>query len=281
MSIEFSNVSYIYNKDMPNPTYALKNIAFTLETERSLGIIGHTGSGKSTLVQLINGLIKPTEGYIKVNGKDYNLDKKSKIGLRKEVGLVFQYPEYQLFEESVYKVIYYGPKNQGKTEEEIDMIVKEVMSLMDLDFEEFSNKSPFELSGGQKRKVAIAGVIAMKPKILILDEPTAGLDPKASSDLIKLLINLKNKMQIIMVSHSMDDIFELCDDVLVLEALKIYMYGDKFDIFSKKEDLLKVSLDIPQKMDLLVELDKRGYSVDYKDQDIFNQLLRILRSRDA
>ena len=281
MSIEFSNVSYIYNKDMPNPTYALKNIAFTLETERSLGIIGHTGSGKSTLVQLINGLIKPTEGYIKVNGKDYNLDKKSKIGLRKEVGLVFQYPEYQLFEESVYKDISYGPKNQGKTEEEIDMIVKEVMSLMDLDFEEFSNKSPFELSGGQKRKVAIAGVIAMKPKILILDEPTAGLDPKASSDLIKLLINLKNKMQIIMVSHSMDDIFELCDDVLVLEALKIYMYGDKFDIFSKKEDLLKVSLDIPQKMDLLVELDKRGYSVDYKDQDIFNQLLRILRSRDA
>ncbi len=281
MSIEFSNVSYIYNKDMPNPTYALKNITFTLETERSLGIIGHTGSGKSTLVQLINGLIKPTEGYIKVNGKDYNLDKKSKIGLRKEVGLVFQYPEYQLFEESVYKDISYGPKNQGKTEEEIDMIVKEVMSLMDLDFEEFSNKSPFELSGGQKRKVAIAGVIAMKPKILILDEPTAGLDPKASSDLIKLLINLKNKMQIIMVSHSMDDIFELCDDVLVLEALKIYMYGDKFDIFSKKEDLLKVSLDIPQKMDLLVELDKRGYSVDYKDQDIFNQLLRILRSRDA
>lgn len=252
MSIKIEELTYIYNKGLPDEQKALDNVTFDLEDNRIMGVIGHTGSGKSTLVQHLNGLIKATSGKIFVDDMEVTDPKTNLIDVRRNVGLVFQYPEYQLFEETVEKDVAFGPKNLGLDEEEIKKRVEEALFLVGLDYDFIKERSPFELSGGQKRRVAIAGVIAMKPKVLILDEPTAGLDPSAHEEVLKMIKNIHEKQKniIIFVSHNMDDIARLSDKVLVLDKGKVFLFGTPREVFSKRDRLLKVGLEVPFASDL-------------------------------
>ena len=264
MSIQVKNLTHIYEKGMPNESVALENISFEVEDGSFLGVIGHTGSGKSTLLQHLNGLLKPTEGTIVIGGVDITAPDVKMVDIRKRIGLVFQYPEYQLFEETVAKDVAFGPKNLGLSQEEIDERVKEAIELVGLDYEAIKDRSPFELSGGQKRRVAIAGVVAMRPEVLILDEPTAGLDPKAHKDVLKMIETVHEKTGniIILVSHNMADIARMSDKVLVIDSGNMVMMGTPKDVFSKREVLSNVGLDLPPITQLTENLRQRGIGIE-------------------
>lgn len=248
---------------MPTESLALDNISFEVEDGQLFGIIGHTGSGKSTLLQHLNGLLKPDEGRIHIGGVDITEPGISMTEIRKRIGLVFQYPEYQLFEETVAKDVVFGPKNLGLSEEEAEERVKEALELVGLDYEIFKDRSPFDLSGGQKRRVAIAGVIAMRPEVLILDEPTAGLDPKAHKDVLKMVkeVHRRTGNITILVSHNMADIARLSDKVLVIDSGKVVTVGTPKEVFSHRKELADVGLDLPPITQLTEALRERGMSI--------------------
>ena len=247
MSISVKNLNYIYNPGMPGETVALSDVSFDVADGTILGIIGHTGSGKSTLLQHLNGLIKPTSGEVYIDGECITDGKTKMTDIRRKVGLVFQYPEYQLFEETVGKDVAFGPKNLGLDEEEQEARVKRAIGLVGLDYEEIKDLSPFELSGGMKRRVAIAGVIAMDPKILILDEPTAGLDPSAHREILAMVRRIHDEMGIILifVSHNMGDIAEMSDRVMVMSGGKVALEGTPAEVFSHSEKLAEMGLGVP------------------------------------
>ena len=247
MSISVKNLNYIYNPGMPGETVALSDVSFDVADGTVLGIIGHTGSGKSTLLQHLNGLIKPTSGDVYIDGECITDGKTKMTDIRRKVGLVFQYPEYQLFEETVSKDVAFGPKNLGLDEEEQEARVKKAIGLVGLDYDEIKDVSPFELSGGMKRRVAIAGVIAMDPKILILDEPTAGLDPSAHRDILAMVKRIHDEMGIILifVSHNMADIAEMSDRVMVMSDGKVALEGTPAEVFSQGDKLSAMGLSVP------------------------------------
>ncbi len=258
MSISVRNLNYIYNPGMPGETVALSDVSFDVADGTILGIIGHTGSGKSTLLQHLNGLIKPTSGEIFIDGECITDGKAKMTDIRRKVGLVFQYPEYQLFEETVRKDVAFGPKNLGLSEEEQEERVKKAIGLVGLDYEEIRDLSPFELSGGMKRRAAIAGVIAMDPKILILDEPTAGLDPSAHRDILTMVRRIHDEMGIILifVSHNMADIAEMSDRVMVMSEGKVALEGTPAEVFSNGGRLSAMGLGVPPAREI-AELTKR------------------------
>ena len=264
MSIQVKNLKHIYEKGMPNESVALEDISFEVDDGEFLGIIGHTGSGKSTLLQHLNGLLKPDEGKIIIGGVDITADDVSMVEIRKRIGLVFQYPEYQLFEETVAKDVAFGPKNLGLSQEEIDSRVKEAVTMVGLDYDQIKDRSPFELSGGQKRRVAIAGVIAMGPEVLILDEPTAGLDPKAHKDILSMIeeVHRLTGNITILVSHNMADVARLSDKILVIDRGHLVVCGTPKEVFSQTEELEKVGLDLPPITRLTEELRKRGMKIE-------------------
>ena len=262
--IQFENVNYIYGVGTTFEKQALKNICFTVESGSFIGLIGHTGSGKSTLIQHMNGLIRPTSGKIYFHDEDITADGYKKKELRSKVGIVFQYPEYQLFEETVFKDVAFGPKNIGLADEELEDRVREAIELVGLDYEQIKDKSPFDLSGGQKRRVAIAGVIAMKPKVLILDEPTAGLDPKAHRDVLDMIIRVhehENNITI-MVSHNMEDIASMCDKVIVMDRAHAVMEGTPEEVFARRAELKQMGLAAPPVTELIDMLNDRGFKLD-------------------
>ena len=259
MPIIAQNVSYTYGKGTPFEKKALDNISFTIEDGDFIALIGHTGSGKSTLIQLLNGLLKPDDGSVFVNGANLSDSKTDLKKIRSTVGIVFQYPEYQLFEETVYKDIAYGPANFGKTPEEIAIIIDDVLPLVGLDADVLQ-KSPFELSGGQKRRVAIAGVLAMEPGVLILDEPTAGLDPEGRNDLLMAIKNLHDKTgtTVILVSHSMEDVANTVEKVMVISDSHLLSFGSVADVFKDSEAMKSIGLNVPQVTRVVNHLKQKG-----------------------
>ena len=261
--LQVQNLNYIYSAGTPFEHQALHDVSFSVNRGEFIGIIGHTGSGKSTLMQQLNGLLKPTSGKILLDGKDIWSDKKLTRQARFRVGLVFQYPEYQLFEETVYKDIAFGPKNMGLKAEEIDRRVREAAVIVGLT-EAQLEVSPFDLSGGQKRRVAIAGVIAMEPEVLILDEPTAGLDPVGREEILKNIEDYRRKHNatIMMVSHSMDDVARLTDRLLVMNGSHLAMDGTPAEVFTRAEELVEMGLNIPQVTRVFLELKKMGAPVE-------------------
>lgn len=263
MSIVVSNLNFIYSPNTPFETVALKNVSFEIKTGEFVALIGHTGSGKSTLIQQLNGLIKPTSGSIVINGVDITNQNAKLTEVRRKVGLVFQYPEYQLFDETVQKDIAFGPKNMGLSDEEINKRVKTSMDLVGMSFEKYKDKSPFELSGGQKRRVAIAGVLAMSPEVLILDEPAAGLDPKAKNEILGNIkkIHAKTNNTIILVSHCMSDVSEIADRLLVMNKGQIEYFDTPVNVFKNEERLKEIGLDVPDAIKLKNILNKCGYSI--------------------
>lgn len=263
MSIQVKNLKHIYEKGMPTESVALEDVSFEVEDGELLGIIGHTGSGKSTLLQHLNGLLKPDEGTIVIGGVDITAPGVSMVEIRKRIGLVFQYPEYQLFEETVAKDVAFGPRNLGLADSEIEERVREALELVGLDYEDMKDRSPFELSGGQKRRVAIAGVIAMRPEVLILDEPTAGLDPKAHKDVLKMIEDVHGKTGniTVLVSHNMADIANLSDKVLVIDSGRVVTMGTPEEVFSKRDELSSVGLDLPPITCLTEALRERGFKI--------------------
>lgn len=263
MQIEIKELSHIYSNGTSNEYLALDNINIGIEKGEFIVIIGHTGSGKSTLIQHLNALLKPTKGQIKFEDKDI-FSKDVKLSeIRKKVGLVFQYPEYQLFEETVEKDIAYGPLNLGYSDSEVEKLVKYSLDLVGMSYEEIKDKSPFDLSGGQKRRVAIAGVLAMRPDVLILDEPTAGLDPRGRKEILDNIksINKKENTTIILVSHSMEDAFNYADKVVVLNKGKIEYFDKPRIVFNNYENLKKIGLDIPENLKLKNLLLKNGFKI--------------------
>lgn len=261
--LEIKNLTYTYSAGTPFEHTALDNISFQVNRGEFIGIIGHTGSGKSTLMQQLNGLLKPTAGTVMLDGKDIWSDKKLTRQARFRVGLVFQYPEYQLFEETVYQDIAFGPRNMGLDEKEIDRRVREAAGFVGLSEQQLS-VSPFDLSGGQKRRVAIAGVIAMEPEVLILDEPTAGLDPVGRADILGNIQSYRKAKNatIMMVSHSMEDVARLTDRLLVLNGSKLAMQGPPVEVFANAEQLKQMGLSIPQVTQIFLHLRDLGLKVD-------------------
>ncbi|MDD4436855.1 MAG: energy-coupling factor transporter ATPase [Tissierellia bacterium] len=286
MSIRTENIKYIYSEGTPFRTLALDDVNVTIEKGEFVGIIGHTGSGKSTLIQLFNGLEPPTEGKVEVDGTIVGEDKKKLKLIRQTVGLVFQYPEYQLFEETVAKDVAFGPLNLNLSQKEIDFRVKEALELVGFNYKKIKDASPFELSGGQKRRVAIAGVLAMKPDYLILDEPTAGLDPAGRNEIFHQIRKLheESNFTVVLVSHSMEDIAKLVDRVIVLSKGKIHMQGSPKEIYSQAEELEKIGLGIPQIASIVRELKIRGFNIR---QDILTieeakeEILKEVRRRNV
>lgn len=253
MSIQVNDLEYTYSPGMPGETKALDGVSFEINDGSMCGIIGHTGSGKSTLLQTLDGLIKPSGGSIVLDGVSVTDPKTKLVDVRRKVGIVFQYPEYQLFEETVYEDVAFGPKNLGIEGDELDRTIRESIELVGLNYEKVKDKSPFELSGGQKRRVAIAGVIAMNPSILILDEPTAGLDPTAHRDILNMIrkIHKTRGIIIIFVSHNMGDVADMCDQVLVMDDGKIILDGSPEYVFSQKRTLDEVGLGLPPVTEIL------------------------------
>lgn len=270
MSIKVEHLTHIYDKGMPSESVALDDVSFTAEDGQFIGIIGHTGSGKSTLLQHLNGLLKPDEGTVTVGNVDITQPGISMVEIRKRIGLVFQYPEYQLFEETVAKDVAFGPKNLGLSETEIEERVKEAIELVGLDYETVKERSPFELSGGQKRRVAIAGVVAMRPEVLILDEPTAGLDPKAHKDVLNMVeeVHRRTGNITIFVSHNMADIARLSDKILVIHSGKLVTKGSPKEVFSQKETLRSVGLDLPPVTEFTEGLRERGINLSATILDV-------------
>lgn len=273
MSIVIEHLNYVYMQGGPYETKALDDVSLTIHDGEFVGLIGHTGSGKSTLVQHLNGLILPTSGQITVDGMDLADKNTDKRAIRRRVGLVFQYPENQLFEETVAKDIAFGPKNLGLDEAEIDRRVRTAMRRVALDYDKLSQRSVFELSGGQMRRVAIAGVLAMEPQTLVLDEPCAGLDPKGREEILGLISDLHRESgaTIVMVSHSMDDVAALAERVIVMNHGKVAMDGAPREVFSRGEELRAIGLDVPQAVELAQKLREKGFGVPegiYKIEEV-------------
>ena len=260
--LEVKNLTYIYSAGTPFEHKALDNVSFSVHRGEFIGIIGHTGSGKSTLMQQLNGLLKPTSGSVLLDGRDIWADKQQTRQARFRVGLVFQYPEYQMFEETVYRDIAFGPKNMGLSQEEIQRRVLEAAGFVGITQQQLQ-VSPFDLSGGQKRRVAIAGVIAMEPEVLILDEPTAGLDPVGRAEILQNIENYRKAKNatVMMVSHSMEDVARLTDRLLVMNGSKLAMDGPPQEIFSHAQELLDMGLSIPQVTQVFLHLQKMGLDV--------------------
>ena len=259
MSIIVRHLTHIYSKGLPGETVALDDVSFEVADGECIGIIGHTGSGKSTLLQHMNGLLKPHSGEIIVSDMNIGDGSVKKVDISKNVGLVFQYPEYQLFEETVAKDVAFGPRNLGVSEDEISSIVRESIELLGLDYDAVAEKSPFELSGGQKRRVAIAGVLAMKPKVLILDEPTAGLDPASKRDMLEVIKRLRQERNLIVVfvSHNMKDIAELSDRIIVMNGGKLVMNGSPKEVFARASELKSMGLSVPPVTEILYEVSEK------------------------
>ena len=259
MSIIVRHLTHIYSKGIPGETVALDDVSFEIASGECIGIIGHTGSGKSTLLQHMNGLLKPHSGEIIVSDMNIGDGSVKKVDISKNVGLVFQYPEYQLFEETVAKDVAFGPRNLGVPEDEIPGIVRESIELLGLDYDAVAEKSPFELSGGQKRRVAIAGVLAMKPKVLILDEPTAGLDPASKRDMLEVIKRLRQERNLIVVfvSHNMKDIAELSDRIIVMNGGKLVMNGSPKEVFARASELKSMGLSVPPVTEILYEVSEK------------------------
>ena len=268
MSIIIENLTHVYMPKTPFETIALDNVNLELEEGKFYALIGHTGSGKSTLIQHLNGLLKPTSGKIIIDGMDITDKKTVMSDVRKKVGLVFQYPEYQLLEETIAKDIAFGPKNLGLSDEEVSIRVKRAMDMVGLDYEKFKDLSPFEISGGQKRRVAIAGVVAMEPKVLILDEPIAGLDPRGRDAILQQikLLHEEYKHTVILVTHSMEDVADVAEEVIVMSDAKIMMKGTPREVFTKIDLLEEVGLGAPQITYLMRALKEKGIPVR---EDIF------------
>ncbi len=264
MAIQVRNLSHVYSKGLPFETEALQNISFDIYDNELIGIIGHTGSGKSTLLQILDGLLKPTSGSVKVGGEEITDKTDQARSIRKKIGLVFQYPEYQLFEQTVALDVAFGPKNLKLEKQEIDARVKAAIELVGLDYEAIKDRSPFELSGGQKRRVAIAGVIAMKPQVLILDEPTAGLDPKSHSDILEMIqkIHAAEKNITIFVSHNMKDIAQISDRVMVIDSGKQILMDTPQNVFAQRDRLKGVGLSVPPAVDLMYMLREKGIDIN-------------------
>lgn len=261
MPIEISGLSHTYMRGTPFEALALDNVSFSVADGEFVGVIGHTGSGKSTLINHLNALIRPDTGSVVINGVDTASENADLAAVRRSVGLVFQYPEYQLFEESVEKDIAFGPKNLGLSESEISERVKEAMALVGLDAA-LAASSPFELSGGQKRRVAIAGVLAMRPQILVLDEPAAGLDPAGRTDMLKLVKSLHDSGRtVIMVSHSMEDVGRMCDRLIVLDHGRVAFDDVPYRVFSHPDELQTIGLDVPQSVRLAIALREKGFDI--------------------
>lgn len=279
MPVKVENLTHVYMKDSVFEHVAIDNISFEIQDGEFVGLIGHTGSGKSTLIQHLNGLLKPSSGKVFVDGAELNSKEVNMKKIRQKVGLVFQYPEYQLFEETVYKDVAFGPHNLGLNEDEVDKRVRKAIDLVGLDFDNINNISPFELSGGQKRRVAIAGVLAMEPRVLILDEPAAGLDPKGRDEILGGIKTLheKEKITVVLVSHSMEDIANLVDKVLVMNKGKIAFFDTPRNVFKKAEILETIGLGVPQVTHLVRELRKKGFEIPdcINIDEAKNELLKL------
>ena len=283
--LQIQHLAHTYGIGTPFQRSAVEDMSFDVYEGEFLGVIGHTGSGKSTLIQHLNGLLKPTEGQILLGGRDIWAEPKKIRQVRFRVGLVFQYPEYQLFEETVYKDIAFGPSNQGKTGDELDHCVREAARLVGIRDDQM-DKSPFELSGGQKRRVALAGVLAMEPEVLILDEPTAGLDPAGRENLMANIRDYhRNKgSTVVLVSHSMDEIARNVDRILVLKNAHILMEGTPQQVFARGEELLSAGLDVPQVTRVAMALRARGLNVDpavYTVEALERELLALRKGGAA
>lgn len=283
--LEVKNLSHIYSQGTPFEKVAIDNINLKIEKGEFIGLVGHTGSGKSTFIQHLNGLLKPTSGEVYVQGKSISGARMNLVEVRQKVGLVFQYPEHQLFEETVEKDIAFGPMNLGLTNDEIEVRVKDAMRSVGLSYEEYKDSSPFELSGGQKRRVAIAGVLAMEPEILILDEPTAGLDPMGSREILEEIVNIykEREITIVLVSHNMEDVAKYTSRMVVMSAGKVVMDGSPRELFSKEEELKSYGLAVPQIRSLLNQLKDKGLNVNVDAitvDEAFVNIKEYLRERE-
>ncbi|MGN0777663.1 MAG: energy-coupling factor transporter ATPase [Aristaeellaceae bacterium] len=280
MPIEVRHLTHTYSEGSAFQAIAIRDVNLTIEDGEFIAVIGHTGSGKSTLVQHLNGLLKPTEGQILVDGEDMFGEGVNKRSIRQKVGLVFQYPEYQLFEETVAKDIAFGPKNLGLSPEEIDRRVRTAMAHVHLDYDKYAQRSPFELSGGQMRRVAIAGVLAMEPKVLILDEPTAGLDPRGRDRILGMIRDLhaKGGVTVIMVSHSMDDVARLATRLVVMSRGQLVATGTPREIFRQVEMMQRIGLGVPEAAQLCARLRARGLPLPedlYTPEELHDALLTL------
>lgn len=262
--IEINNLMHIYSPGLPFEKKAVDDISLKIEENEFIGLIGHTGSGKSTFIQHLNGLLKPSSGEIIIDETRVDKSGSNLTDLRKKVGLVFQYPEYQLFEETIERDIAFGPRNLDISEEEVNERVKASMESVGLDYETYKDKSPFELSGGLKRRVAIAGVLAMEPKVLILDEPTAGLDPRGRDEILSEIKSIREnrKITVILVSHSMEDVAKIAERIIVFDKGKVFLDGEPREIFRNEDKLLGVGLGIPQITSLMRTLKKKGLDIN-------------------
>ena len=263
MPIKTVNLCHIYNEGTPHESVALDNVSLEIKDGEFVSFIGHTGSGKSTLAQHLNGILKPKSGEVYIDGVLITAKGVKLADIRKKIGLLFQYPEYQLFEETLYKDISFGPKNLGLSTEEIDIRVRDAMSLVGLDFDKLADRSPFDLSGGQKRKAAIAGVLAMNPEILILDEPTAGMDPKSHNEILNIMYNLRGErgITLILISHNMGDVAEISDRIFVMEKGRLALSGTPEVVFSRKEYLRENGLSLPPVMEFMETLRASGVNI--------------------
>ena len=280
MSIEVKDITYTYMKNTPFERTALRHVSLTLEEGSFMAVAGHTGSGKSTLMQHLNGLLQPTSGEILVDGVSIAGKSPAARAARSKVGMVFQYPEHQLFEETVAADIAFGPKNMGLPAEKIGQRVREAMEFVGLDYEKYHTRSPFQLSGGQMRRAAIAGGIAMQPKYLVLDEPTAGLDPRGREDLLQQILKLHKKQQvtILLVSHNMDDIARVADQVVFMEQEEILVNAPPREAFFAKDEIQRAGLAVPQITALLEELQAKGLPVDVRALSIEEGTAHILQA---
>lgn len=281
MSIKIENLTHVYMPKTPFEKKALDDVNLVIEDGEFLALIGHTGSGKSTLIQHLNGLLEPSSGRILVDDIDLTNKETKLTDIRKKIGLVFQYPEYQLFEETIEKDIAFGPNNLGLSQEEVSNRVKNSMEMVGLNYETYKDVSPFDLSGGQKRRVAIAGVIAMEPKVLILDEPTAGLDPKGRDDILEQIkiLHEKYNMTIVLVSHSMEDVGKLAERIVVMNKGKVALMGKPAEIFKEVEMLEEIGLAVPQVTYLMRALKEKGFDVSdevFTVQEGSKEILRML-----
>ena len=284
MPIEVKNLTHTYSEGSAFQATAIRDVNLTIEDGDFLAVVGHTGSGKSTLVQHLNGLLKPTSGQVLVDGEDVNGAGVNRRAVRQKVGMVFQYPEYQLFEETVAKDIAFGPKNQGISGEEVDRRVRRAMAYVQLNYDKYANRSPFELSGGQMRRVAIAGVLAMEPKVLVLDEPTAGLDPRGRDRILGMIHDLhaESGVTVVMVSHSMDDVARLATRMVVMSRGQLVMEGAPRDVFQQGNRMREIGLDVPAAVKLCAALRARGIELPadlYTPEEVQAALLMRWKER--